>query len=446
MKKKELYHALNRALAMRDPGLFAMLYRGNHAADIGAALAEFDIGQVVVLLNRQTPEICAALFGYLDPELQMALVVSLDRSRLAGLFDSMRHDERADLYKRLTLQQRDVFLPALAQAEREDIHRLASYPESTTGAVMTSDYAVLLPQWSAAVAVEHLRSIAPDTETIYQSYVIDAERRLLGVVSLRDLIVAEPLKRIDSFMQRDPTTVQADAPREEASRLIAHYDIVALPVLNAQQQLVGIVTYDDAMDVAEDVATRDFSKSAAVSRLGVGLKNAGINLLYRKRVFWLVLLVFGNLFSGAGMAFYEEVIAANIALVFFLPLLIDSGGNAGSQSATLMVRALGTGDVRPSDWTGMLAREFAVAGLLGATMSAAVALLGYWRGGWEIALVVAITMQLVVVAGSVIGMLLPFLLSRFKLDPAAASAPLITSIADFAGVMIYFAVAAAVLR
>ncbi|WP_243885278.1 magnesium transporter [Shewanella algae] len=167
-------------------------------------------------------------------------------------------------------------------------------------------------------------------------------------------------------------------------------------------------------------------------------------MLYRKRVFWLVLLVFGNVFSGTGIAYFEDTITAYVALVFFLPLLIGSSGNAGSQSATLMVRALATGEVVLKDWLSLLAKELFVAGLLGATMAIAVFTLGYWRGG-DIALVVALTMQLVVIIGSLIGMSLPFLLSKFKLDPASASAPLVTSIADIIGVIVYFNVATAIL-
>lgn len=195
------------------------------------------------------------------------------------------------------------------------------------------------------------------------------------------------------------------------------------------------------MDVEEDVTDTQFHTHAAVVDVGVSLKDATIKLLYKKRVFWLVLLVFGNIFSGAGIAYFEDTIEAYIALVFFLPLLVDSGGNAGSQSATLMVRALATGDVKMRDWSSMLGRELVVAGLLGATMALAVSLLGIWRGGAEIALVVALTMQMVVIVGSIIGMSLPFILSKLRFDPATASAPLITSIADAVGVVIYFAMA-----
>lgn len=210
--------------------------------------------------------------------------------------------------------------------------------------------------------------------------------------------------------------------------------------------MVGIVTADDAMDVAQDEATEDFHKSGgSLGRVAHSIKDASVGVLYRNRVFWLVLLVFGNVFSGAGIAYFEDLIAANVVLVFFLPLLIDSGGNAGSQAATLMVRALATGDVVLRDWASMLGRELVVAGLLGLTMALAVSTIGFVRGGLSIALVVALTMQVIVIVGSVIGMSLPFLLSRFNADPASASSPLITTIADGAGVVIYFYIASRLL-
>ena len=182
-----------------------------------------------------------------------------------------------------------------------------------------------------------------------------------------------------------------------------------------------------------------------ISNLESSIKNASISVLYKKRVFWLVLLVFGNIFSGAGIAYFEEIITSYVALVFFLPLLIDSGGNAGSQSATLMVRALATGEVKPNDWGKMLGREVFVALGLGLSMAAAVYLLGLYRGGYEIAMVVGLSMIAIVLIGSLIGTILPFGLHKLKLDPASASAPLITSIADISGVLIYFAIASAVL-
>ena len=221
---------------------------------------------------------------------------------------------------------------------------------------------------------------------------------------------------------------------------------MALPIIDQQGHLLGIVTYDDAMDIAQQEATEDFLKSGAIeSSPNLSIKTAPILSLYRKRVFWLIILVFGSLLSGIGIAHFEDIIAANIVLVFFLPLLVGSGGNAGSQSATLMVRALATGDVYFKDWFYLIGRESLVACCLGASMAFAVAILGYIRGDSMIALVLALSMMGIVLLGCLIGMSLPFILNRFKMDPASASAPLVTSICDATGVIVYLFIASLLL-
>jgi magnesium transporter len=430
-----------RLLQAGDTQTIAEELRHEHAADIVAMIEDMpieDMARVLLCLERHRQ---ATVFGYFDHDTQVELAATLERQEMARIFSAMAHDERADLFAELTEEQKNALLPGLAQAEREDMRKLAAYPEGTVGSVMTSDYATLSPAMKVTEAIAHLRHVAPDSETIYHSYVIDEERKLIGTVALRDLIVARDTATVAEIMRREPPFIRAEDPREEAVELIRRYDVLALPVINGGDRLAGIVTYDDAMDVAQEHETERFTKTSAVSGLGSSMLDASTGLLYRKRIPWLLILVFGNIFSGAGIAFFEETIEAHVALVFFLPLLIDSGGNAGSQSATLMVRALATGDVRMSDWGRMLGRELAVAGALGATMAVAVSSIGFLRGGADIALVVSLTMVLIVIVGSLIGMLLPFLLSKFKFDPATASAPLVTSIADATGVLIYFAMA-----
>ncbi|EKO3692649.1 magnesium transporter [Vibrio metschnikovii] len=404
-------------------------------------LTEQEVCQLLALLPLEKQ---VALFGYFSLTWQEKLAEQMDAQLLTQLAELMPHDERADLLTQLEPELQQQVLEQMDSEERSDIQRLVAYPEESVGAVMTSDFAVLAADYTVEQAMQKLRSIAKQTETIYQAYVVDEQQRLQGTVSLRDLVISEPSLTVGKIMTRVLIFVRVDEDQNVAAQAISKYDLLALPVVDGQNRLVGIVTYDDAMDVAEEEADRHMHKSAAVDFTG-NLKEASVGLMYRKRVFWLVLLVFGNLFSGAGIAHFEDTIHAYVALVFFLPLLIDSGGNAGSQSATLMVRALATGEVIGKDWAKMLGREVMIAGLLGVTMAAAVSMLGLWRGGPEIALVVAITMQIVVIVGSVVGMSLPFVLSKLKFDPASASAPLITTIADAVGVIIYFSVATMIL-
>ncbi|MGO1246923.1 MAG: magnesium transporter [Oceanisphaera sp.] len=407
--------------------------------DVADILAEIPPALAWRLLDRLPNR--ATVFSYLDTDAQGLLARAFPRANLARVVGEMPSDERTDLYKHLDQEQKDALLPALAQAKREEIRKLAAYQEGTAGALMSADYATLEPNMNVATALATLRVEAPDAETIYHAYVIDSERKLLGVVSLRALILAAPHTLMHSLMISAPVHCQVDDDQEDVAKTVARYDLIALPITDHHGALVGIVTHDDAMDVASDEATDDFHKSGGVTSIVGKLKDASIGVLYRKRVFWLVLLVFGNLFSGAGIAHFEDIIAANLVLVFFLPLLVDSGGNAGSQSATLMVRALATGDVVMRDWFSLLGKEALVALCLGATMAVAVSAIGYMRGDEVVALVLAMSMMSVVMIGCVVGMSLPFVLNKLGFDPASASAPLITSVCDASGVVIYLFIA-----
>lgn len=424
----------------------ASRFSREHPADLAAVLEGMEPQRAWSALQKVNLPRQAEIYGYLGHAFQTLLANLTPRSALAAIVMEMDADDRADLYKGLSNEQRDALMPALAQAEREDIRQLASYDEGTAGAIMTSDYAALSPELSATVALSVLRREAPDKETIYNTYVIDKERKLIGSVRLQDLITAPMQAAVADIMETNTHAIRVDDSAEDAARRIAHYDVIALPVIDALGRLVGIITHDDALDVMEAEATEDFYRVGTVGGLDSRVATASISMLYRARIAWLLLLVFGNIFSGAGIAHFEDTIAANLALMFFLPILIASGGNAGSQSATLMIRALAIGDIGVSDWGRVLGREFIVAVLLGLSMAVAIAAIGVFRGGLEIALVISLSMIMIVIVGSLIGMLLPFALSRFDLDPATASTPLVTSIADASGVLIYFTIARAMLE
>ena len=446
MTYETLAAALRDALAQNDQAALPALVAELNSADLADVIGQAeDPEQAIVVLRTMTLEQRADTFGYLPMSLQQAIAERLSPADLAELVTAMSADERADLFNQLDDGIRYALFKRLAREEREDLRRLASYEEGSAGAIMTSDYAMVQSGMSVARALESLRRTAPDKETIYQAFVVDEGHRLLGAVSLRQLIVAAPGVRVDDLMAREVVTASTDTPQEEVARLISRYDLLALPIVNGGEKLVGIVTYDDAMDVAEAEATEDMHKGATVGKLETSLRDATPYALYRSRVHWLVVLVFANIFTGAGIAYFEDTISAHLALLFFMPLLVASAGNAGAQSATMMVRGLATGDVTTRDWARLLGKEILVASALGLTMAAAVMLVGFFRAGADIALVVALTMVVVVMVGSLIGMMLPFLLNRLQFDPATASTPLITTIADVSGVLIYFGLATVLL-
>ncbi|CBL43874.1 Magnesium transporter [gamma proteobacterium HdN1] len=414
-----------------------------HPSDIADIITQLPASQSWRVLER-LPE-RAEVFAYFEPEQQIRLATELPRLSLARLMNEMSADERTDLFKRFSRGVRESLLQALALDEQEDIRILASHMEGTAGAIMTTELVILRKAMTVARAMAMLRKEAPEAETIYHAYVVDLNRKLIGVVSLRELLIADPEARIADLMISEVVSAKVTDKQEEIARTIARYDLLALPITDDEGTLLGIVTYDDAMDVVNEEVEDDFHKSAGMGTVTGSFKEASIYLLYRKRVFWLVFLVFGNLFSSAGIAHFEDIIASNLVLVFFLPLLVGSGGNAGSQSSTLMVRAIATGDVEVKDWLQLIGRETLVALALGGTMGAAVASLGYWRGGSEIAIVVCLSMVSIVLVGCLVGLSLPFVLDRLGFDPAGASAPLVTSICDATGVVLYLFIASQLL-
>ncbi|HPV88158.1 MAG TPA: magnesium transporter, partial [Bacteroidales bacterium] len=290
-------------------------------------------------------------------------------------------------------------------------------------------------------AFEHIRMYGKDSETLNVIYIVDKQWKLIDDIRIKELILASPEQKVSELMDSRFVALHVMDDQETAVKTFQDYDRVALPVVNNEGILLGIVTIDDIMDVVEEETTEDFHKFGSFQQsISNPLKERALQL-YKNRIVWLFALVFVNIFSGAAISSFESIIQSVVSLVFFLPLLIDSGGNAGSQSATLMIRALATGDVKLSDWYKLIGKELIVSFMLGVTMAAGVAVIASFRAP-EIIAVVAISMVLIVISGSLIGMLLPFIFTKFKLDPATASAPLITSISDIFGVLIYFSIAA----
>ncbi len=416
-----------------------------HVQDIAEALADFEPSMVLEVFGMLPVDERPEVFAYLSPNQQYQILNAADDDIGIPLLRALPADDRTSLLESLKPEQLQEILRLLAPAEVRKAMEQLGYPEQSAGRLMNTDFVTVRPNWSLARGLDHVRRQGHQGDGVNTLYVTDHRGRLQGTISLKRLVLEAPDKEVQSLISGPPVSIDASESRNEAARTIQHYDITALPVVDKHGVLLGAVTVDDVMDVVEEEATEDFHKLGGVGVVGLSLRDARPSLLYRKRVGWLVLLVFMNIFGGAGIAYFEATIEAVIALVFFLPLIVDSGGNAGSQSATLMVRALAIGDVMAKDWLRLWGKELGVAIALGLTMGVAVYGLGLWRGGTEVAMVVSLAMILVVTFGSMVGMVLPFMLNRFGFDPATASAPLITSIADICGILIYFSIATAVL-
>ena len=383
---------------------------------------------------------------YLNLQQQLAIAEHLALPDLVRVVDGMHSDDFIDLFKLLKPQLQQQLIGQISLTSQTELQQLVGYVEGSAGALMSSNYVTLPEHFTIDEAIQMIRTLSTQQDTLYAMYVVDTNNKLIGVISLREIVQAAPDQRIEHVMSREVITGHVFDDQEEIAKSLAYYDFIALPIVDDDEHLLGIVTYDDAMDILRDEATEDIYKSGAVKPIEQqSIKTAPIFSLYSSRAFWLAFLVFGSLLSSFGIAHYEDIIAQHIVLVFFLPLLVGSGGNAGSQSATLMVRAMATGDVEFKDWFSLLGRESLVALCLGATMALAVSILGYVRGDIMVAIVLAISMIGIVMLGCLIGMSLPFILKKLNLDPASASAPLVTSICDATGVVVYLFVASQLL-
>lgn len=409
--------------------------------DIAELVDELDPKSALLVFRLLPKDMAVDVFAYLEPEIQVAISQLVNENELKEIVDALFFDDMIDFLEEMPANVVKRILLHTSESKRTLINQFLNYPDDSVGSIMTIEFVDLRKEFSVEEALAKIRRIALEKETIYTCYVMDSERHLEGIVSLKDLVISDPQKKIEEIMWRDIISVTTADKSEEAAALMQKYNLLALPVTDHENRLVGIVTVDDIIDVIEDAFTEDVHKMATVGELNTNILHASPMLLLKSRLPWLLILVFVNVISGAGMAYFENTIQSVVALVFFLPLLIDSAGNAGSQSSALIIRSIAVGDVDLSDWWKLLRKELLVAIPLGAILGAASYLIGMIRAGLGVALVVAASMCMIVLGGSLIGLGLPFLLKRLKLDPATASGPLVTSICDIMGVMIYFSIA-----
>jgi magnesium transporter len=409
--------------------------------EIADLLLELEKADRILVFRLLPRELSSEAFSYLDGDHQDALAGELTSEEMRRLLADMKPDDRTQFLAELPGQVTQRLLNYLSPADLIEARHLLGYPEESVGRLMTPDYVAVRPEWTVAQAIEHIRHKGKDSETINVVYVTDSSWKLLDALELRRFILAKPTDRVEQLMNHSYVTISAMEDREEAVRMMHRHALSVLPVVDSAGVLLGIVTVDDVLDVAEEEITEDFHKAAAVRPLKSGYREAGVWPLYRKRIGWLVILILINLVSSTVISIYEDVLASAMVLTFFIPLLIASGGNVGSQSATLMIRALATGDVKLTQWFRVLSKELLVGLAIGATMGLAGGLLGLFQGGYQIGVVVGLAMVAVVLVSNIMGVALPFVLLRVGLDPAVASSPLITSIADATGLAIYFAIA-----
>ncbi|MES1023476.1 magnesium transporter [Gloeocapsa sp. BRSZ] len=378
------------------------------------------------------------VYEYLDPVIQQKLIEEFKHQDVLDIVDKMSPDDRARLFDELPAKIVRRLLTQLSPEERQATSLLLGYKPDTAGRIMTPEYISLKEGMTVAQALERIRSVANVTETIYYLYVSDAARRLVGILSLRDLVTAQPHQTIGEVMTRDVVYVYTGTDQEEVARIIKDYDFLAVPVVDAEQRLVGIVTVDDVIDILEQETTEDIYTLGGVQSGGGNYFQTNLFTVARKRVVWLFVLLITNTATAVVIQNEEEVLEQVVALAAFIPLLIDTGGNVGSQSSTVVIRGLSTNEVQPNKFLRVIFRETLAGVVLGVMLAVVVTVWAYFlQGNLAVAIAVGVSLFAIAILASFAGSALPFLFRSLKLDPALMSAPFITTAVDVLGVLIY---------
>ena len=413
-----------------------------HPADIADILFELDTKEQVPLISRIDKKKMTAVFDELDEYEQFELLDKLEKELSSYLLNEMSSDERADLLSSLPDQVADKFLNLMSESERRDVEKLLKYPPHSCGSIMTTEYVSLTPELTVAQAAELIRQAAPKKETIYYTYVSDQENRLVGFVSLKDIFLARPEELIKKLMHRRIIKAGAFQDREEVAKIVRKYNLLALPVIDKDKKLVGIVTVDDIMEVFSKENTEDIYKMAAMLAPEDPYFDTGFLTLVRRRIVWLVILLAAVQFSGQILKHYGFALEAVVALSFFIPMLLNTAGNAGTQSSTTIIRGLATGEIKITQVFKVLRREI----LLGLTMGSLLGALGVGRAlllqkNPLLSLAVGLALACTIVMATLTGAFLPLLLKRFKIDPAVAAGPFISTVVDITALIVYFEIA-----
>jgi len=439
------------------------------ATTLSAPLADYNTADAVEFLNTLALPRAAELLAAVPlpravklleaPELQHAgeLVAALPETRAAALLGLMADDRATDIVHELDDAERARLIPLLAPEARRSIQLLLSYPPNTAGALMTTEFVGVPADWTVAQTLQHIREVERSRETVYAIYVLDPQtRQLQQVVTMRRLITGEPEDSILSVAQvNPPVTVDALLDQEEVAQLIRRHDLLAIPVVDARQQMLGIVTVDDILDALIDESTEDVHKFGGVEALDKPYMQIGFLEMLRKRAGWLSVLFLGEMLTASAMQHYEDELARAVVLTLFIPLIMSSGGNSGSQATSLLIRSLALRELRLRDWWKVALRELPTGVVLGAILGTlAIIRITVWQLAglhdygehWKLlAVTIGAALIGIVTFGSLSGSMLPFVLKRLGFDPASASAPFVATLVDVTGLVIYFSIAAMIL-
>jgi len=420
-----------------------------HPADIAEFIEYLDDEDRRRIILALPVKKAALTVEEMEPEVQSRILHHVSDRQAARILDEMSDDDIADLLGEISPQEAADILELLEDEEAADVQELLEYVRDSAGGIMTTDVMALDEEMSAEEAIGVLRTTTPDAETVYYLYIINRESQLTGVLSLRELIVAPPSARLRELMNPSVISVQAQTDQEEVAKLVAKYDLLAVPVVDARNRLLGIITVDDVLDVIEEEVSEDFYRiSGTVPHEGEGITvDMALPEKARRRLPWLMGLLVGHLFTGRVISEFEEILQSVVALAYFIPVLMDMGGNVGTQSLAMVVRGLATGRIHARRLVWAIFREAQTGLVLGAILGVSIAFISFiWQGSATLGLVVGISMAVTVFSAAVMGTFIPLFLDYIGIDSAVASGPFITTVIDIASLIIYFVLATIMLN
>ena len=447
MEKKFNVEALLDLLERRDyHALRAMLAEENEV-DIAEGIAQLPQEKAVVAFRTLPKELAAEVFSNLPPETQQIIIQSATDQELSAIVEELYVDDAVDMLEELPANVVKRVLKNARPDTRRLINQYLNYPENSVGSIMTAEFTDLRQTMTVAEAIDHIRRTGADSESIYTCYVTNASRKLEGVVSIRELLLAGDDQLVADLMETDVITAETTEDQEEAVARMMKYDFISLPVVYKEQRLVGIVTVDDVMDVMEEEATEDFEKMAAMAPSEKPYLKTSVFALAKHRIMWLLVLMISGMITGGILGRYEAAFATMPLLVTFIPMLTDTGGNAGSQSSTLVIRGMAVGEIELRDFVKVFWKELRVSLLVGVILSAVnfVRLIITYPGNEMIALTVTLALLVTVLLAKTVGGVLPMVAKLCHADPAIMAAPLITTIVDAISLVVYFQIASALL-
>jgi len=436
---------IQELLAEKRYGKLKEVLSSVEAADTADLLYQFEPPTRVLLFRLLPKDLAIEVFELMEGQEREELLAHSTDEEVAELIEEMSDDDRTALFDELPAKTVKKLLQKLSPAERKLANTLLNYHEDSAGKIMTPEYIDLKEEMTAENALERIRKNARSKETIYTCFVVDAFRHIKGVVELEDLILAEPNTQVKSLMD-EPIFAQTSTDQEEVAQLMSRYDMQAIPVVDSEERLVGIVTFDDVLDILEEEATEDFERMAGIQPVEESYMDANMFTVARKRFMWLLICILAETLTSTVLKNYSFAIQNVVALTFFIPLLIGTGGNAGTQAATLVIRGMTLGEIEWKDIWKVILRET----LTGLMLGSALALLGMGRAymlgtGPGVAITVGIAIIAVVLLGNLAGTFLPVVARFFKIDPAIMSGPFITTIVDVFGLIVYFEIARVIL-